>query len=212
MPSLAAQNSLVIANRNYVIQGANAIFPTPSQTQSDFYLRLNDLGSGRFQVKSGKRFSYDDNPYRRTFEFELQIKDINELDSFIYEATQHEDFFTVLVNNTPVYTFPTVRGIACYPWRDLARQNAGRLGTLLRATCSNRSTDFSDRGRWRDQAESNQSPNIDLKPYMQTGSNKILMILGVIGGGHINSTFKANYSSVCDCSWAESWEALPCAL
>ena len=50
----------------------------------------------------------------------------------------------------------------------------------------------------------NQSLNIDIKPYLQTGSNTIDMRVIVAGGGEGWMKFRA--TQYCDCEWSETWE------
>jgi len=49
----------------------------------------------------------------------------------------------------------------------------------------------------------NQSLNIDIKPYLRTGSNTIDMRVIVAGGGEGWMKFRA--TQYCDCDWQESW-------
>ncbi len=49
----------------------------------------------------------------------------------------------------------------------------------------------------------NQSLNIDIKPYLQTGNNTIDMRVVVAGGGEGWMKFRA--TQFCDCEWSERW-------
>ena len=51
----------------------------------------------------------------------------------------------------------------------------------------------------------NQTLNIDIKPYLQTGENTIDMRVIVAGGGEGWMKFRA--TQYCDCQWSETWES-----
>lgn len=209
----STQNSLVLAGKRYQIQGNAATFPIPQNAAQDkYYLRFLDEGNDQFTVKSGTRFSYDDNPYRRYFSFDLQIKDISKLQSFIFVDTQHEDFMTMLVNDVPVYTFPTVKGIksSCYPFRDLKKGKSGKFGARIIATCKNGKNAKGTTGTYEDRSESIRTVNMNIKPYLRSGKNTIKIILLVKGRGHIDLTFRPHYTKVCSCAWTETWEQSSC--
>ena len=56
----------------------------------------------------------------------------------------------------------------------------------------------------------NQTLNIDIKPYLQTGSNTIDMRVIVAGGGEGWMKFRA--TQYCDCQWRENWASTCDAL
>lgn len=123
------------------------------------------------------------------------IEDINKVAEFTLIQAGFDDWIRITVNGTVVRVGPyggdrlEVVDREIIPGFNIkqVQYNATQFGNCELSTS------------W------NQSLNIDIKPYLQTGDNTIDMRVIVAGGGEGWMKFRA--TQYCDCVWSETWES-----
>ncbi len=124
----------------------------------------------------------------------FNIEDINKVAEFTLIQTGFDDWIRITVNGTVVRVGP---------------YGGDRLETVYREiipgfNMTQVQYGASQYGSCELSTSWNQSLNIDIKPYLQTGSNTIDMRVIVAGGGEGWMRFRA--TQYCDCEWSETWE------
>ncbi|MCG8013183.1 MAG: hypothetical protein JAY64_15990, partial [Candidatus Thiodiazotropha weberae] len=121
------------------------------------------------------------------------IEDIDKVAEFTLIQTGFDDWIRITVNGTVVRVGPyggdrlevVNRELFSGYTYQVVQYNATQTGNCELSTS------------W------NQSLNIDIKPYLRTGSNTIDMRVIVAGGGEGWMKFRA--TQYCDCQWRENW-------
>jgi len=121
------------------------------------------------------------------------IEDIDKVAEFTLIQTGFDDWIRITVNGTVVRVGPyggdrlevVDRELFSGYTYQVVQYNATQTGNCELSTS------------W------NQSLNIDIKPYLHTGSNTIDMRVIVAGGGEGWMKFRA--TQYCDCQWRENW-------
>jgi len=121
------------------------------------------------------------------------IEDIDKVAEFTLIQTGFDDWIRITVNGTVVRVGPyggdrlevVNRELFSGYTYQVVQYNATQTGGCELSTS------------W------NQSLNIDIKPYLRTGSNTIDMRVIVAGGGEGWMKFRA--TQYCDCQWQENW-------
>ena len=123
----------------------------------------------------------------------FNIEDINKVAEFTLIESGFDDWIRITVNGTVVRVGP---------------YGGDRLDVIDREISpgiSIKAVQYSatQQGSCELSTSWNQSLNIDIKPYLQTGTNTIDMRVIVAGGGEGWMKFRA--TQYCDCEWSDSW-------
>lgn len=120
------------------------------------------------------------------------IENIDKVNEFVLTRAGFDDWIRIMVNNHLVYVGPyggdRLEVVDLIPGWNIkgVQYTATNTGGCELSTS------------W------NQALNIDIKPYLVTGTNIIDMRVIVAGGGEGWIQFRA--TQYCDCEWSESWQ------
>jgi len=155
-----------------------------SDMRWDYTYPTLTLGTNAGNIWSGYCTLFD---RRTTFD----IEDINKVKEFTLIQAGFDDWIRITVNGNVVRVGPfggdRLEVIPSPIFGGLVSYSASMWGGCELSTV------------W------NQSLNINIKPYLQTGSNTIDMRVIVAGTGQGWMKFRA--TQYCDCDWSESWHS-----
>lgn len=155
-----------------------------SDMRWDYTYPILTLGTNAGNIWSGYCTLFD---RRTTFD----IEDIDKVKEFTLIQAGFDDWIRITINGNVVRVGPfggdRLEVIPSPIFGSLVSYSASMLGGCELSTI------------W------NQSLNINIKPYLQTGSNTIDMRVIVAGTGQGWMKFRA--TQYCDCDWSESWQS-----
>ncbi|MDH5179522.1 MAG: conjugal transfer protein TraN [Gammaproteobacteria bacterium] len=155
-----------------------------SDMQWNYTYPILTLGASGDNIWSGWCAIYD----RRTT---FTIEDINKVKEFTLIQAGFDDWIRISVNGSVVYVGP-YGGDRLLVNRDLSFFPVVEYGDGFYGSCELRTN-------WV------KNLNIDIKPYLRTGTNTIDMRVVVAGFGEGWMKFRA--SQYCDCEWSETWQS-----
>jgi len=205
----STQSEILLVGKTYTAYGTSYVIPAYGGGTEPWKGDIISNGSAGFTTKWMGPTTIDDDPWRRPFDFFISIKNVDNVTNLFLPRSQHDDIITIAVNGTPIYSHPTPSGVpaSCLPLTNIEKIFHPKLPWRVKSYCSNGSSDF---GTFNDTKFSVTTPNIDIKPYLKNGLNKISIVIYIRGKG----SFSVNWRPVIrnPCSWVETWEPLPCAM
>jgi len=152
-----------------------------SDMQWDYTYPTLTLGANADNIWSGYCAVFD----RQTT---FTIEDIDKVKEFTLVQAGFDDWIKIEVNGNLVYVGP---------------YGGDRLEVITSSLFSRVQYGPSNYGGCELGTSWNKTLNIDIKPYLQTGTNTIDMRVVVAGGGEGWMKFRA--TQYCDCEWSETW-------